>query len=81
MENFNEYLEKNPKKLMLVLGVIAFCITANIVIVVNDFNLWLSIGVGLFTTLITFLIIIQVWGEYKEIEGLKDAIKEFFKWK
>lgn len=80
MEKFNEYLQKHPGKLMLVLGIIAFCITANIVINASDFNLWVSIGVAVFTTLITFLIIMHVWGEYKEIEGLKDAIKDFFKW-
>jgi len=81
MKNYLMYLVKNPVKIIIILFIIAVGSTANGVVNGSEFNIWLSIAIALFTTLITLLILLQVWGEYKNIEGFWPAVKEYFKWK
>ena len=74
------YLKQNPKKLIAILFVMLVSILANIYIN-NDFTSFaLSFFVGLFTSSITFGVFLQVWGEYKKIEGFTETLKQFFKW-
>lgn len=80
MKNYIKYLKENPKKMGMIQGIITFFVIVNVVVNVIDFALPLTIAVAIFSALITALISLQVWGEYKKIEGLKDAIIEFFKW-
>lgn len=81
MNNYIKYLIKNPVKIIAILFVIGVGSAANGFVNTTSFNLWLSIGIALFTTLITCLILLQVWGEYKKIEGFWPAVKAYFKWK
>lgn len=74
------YLKQNPKKLLAPAFVMLFGILANIFVNVNFTSLALSFFVGFFTTIVTLLLLLQVWGEYKEIEGFKDTFKAFFRW-
>ncbi len=81
MKNYIEYLKENPNKMTTIQLVMLFCVVINVVVNAIDFNLWLSISVAFFSTILTFLINVQVWGEYKQIEGVIPAIKALFKWK
>lgn len=80
MKEYIKYLISNPIKLLLILFIIGVCITANIFVNASEFNLLLSISTALFTTLITCSILLQVWGEYKGIEGFWPTVKAYFKW-
>ncbi len=80
MKNYIKYLIENPVKIIAILFVIGVGASANALVNASSFNIWISIGVALFTTLITCLMLLQVWGEYKGIEGFWPAVKEFFKW-
>lgn len=81
MKNYINYLSKRPIKLIAIAFVILVGAAINGAVNASSFNIWLSISVALFTTLITGLILLQVWGEYKNIEGFWPAVKEYFKWK
>lgn len=81
MKNYIQYLKENPNKMTTIQLVMLFCVVINVVVNAIDFNLWLSISVAFFSTILTFLINVQVWGEYKQIEGVIPAIKALFKWK
>lgn len=74
------YLKQNPKKLIAPVFVMLFGILANIFVNINFASLALSFFVGFFTTIVTLLLLLQVWGEYKGIEGFKDTFKTFFRW-
>lgn len=74
------YFKQNPQKLIFPLLAIIFGIVVNIDVNIHFTSLALSIFVGCFTILIIFLAFIQVWGEYKQIEGFGATIKQFFKW-
>lgn len=80
MKNYIKYLKDNPGKMTIIRLIMFFCVIINVVVNVTAFNLWLSISVAAFSSLLTALINIQVWGEYKGIEGLFGAIKALFKW-
>lgn len=80
MKEYLKYLKANPTKMMVVNFVLAICLNINLVLNINFISLGFSIGVALFTTLVFSLILLQIWGEYKNIEGLKETIKQFFKW-
>lgn len=80
MKNYLTYLKENPAKLFAPVFDMLVGILAN-VFVNNQFtSLVLSFFVGFFTTIITLILLLQVWGEYKGIEGFKDTFKEFFRW-
>ena len=81
MKNYLKYLRKNPAKLFLISFIVGIAIATNVFANTSEFNIWLSICTGIFSTLITCLILLQVWGEYKEIEGFWPTIKAYFKWK
>jgi protein-S-isoprenylcysteine O-methyltransferase Ste14 len=81
MKNYIKYLKNNPNKMILVNAVLAFCLGINLAVNITFTSLGLSIGVALFTTLVSSLILLQVWGEYKLIEGFWPTVKEFFGWK
>lgn len=74
------YLKQNQKKLIAPLFVMLFGIATNIAVNYNFGSLALSFAVGFFTTLITLLLLLQVWGEYKQIEGFTETFKQFFRW-
>lgn len=74
------YLKQNPKKLIALVFVILFGILANIFVNIDFINITTTILVALFTLLMTFIVILQLWGEYKGIEGFTETIKQFFKW-
>lgn len=74
------YLKQNPKKLIVIFFVMLVGIAANIFVNINFTSIALSFFVGFFTSLVTGLILLQSWGEYKNIEGFIPTIKEFFKW-
>jgi len=80
MKNYIKYLKENPSKMTTIQLVMFFCVVINVVVNAINFNLWLSISVAFFSTILTFLINVQVWGEYKQIEGVIPAIKALFKW-
>jgi hypothetical protein len=79
MKNYLKYLKENPVKLVLPLFIIIFTITINTYVNIEFTSLALSLFVAFFTLLINCVILLQVWGEYKGIEGFKDTIKQFFK--
>lgn len=79
MKNYLNYLKENPNKMTTIQLIMSFCIIINVTVNAIEFNLLLSICVALFSTLLTFLINLQVWGEYKNIEGLINAAKTLFK--
>lgn len=81
MKNYIKYLEENPIKIILPLVIFLFSVLANLVVNLWDSSIGLTIGTLLFTLLMNCLIHLQVWGEYKQIEGFIDTIKAFFKWK
>jgi len=74
------YLKQNPKKLIAPLFVLLVGVAANIAVNYNFESFLLSFLVGYFTTIIFLLMLLQVWGEWKNIEGLTETIKQFFKW-
>ena len=74
------YLKQNPKKLIAPIFVMFVGILANIYVNNDSTSFALSFFAGLFTSLITLLILLQVWGEYKQIEGFIPTVKAFFKW-
>jgi hypothetical protein len=74
------YLKQNPKKLIAPIFVMLFGIAANVAVNYNFESLALSFFVGFFTALITLFILLQVWGEYKGIEGFTETFKQFFRW-
>lgn len=78
-KEYIDYLKKNPKKLLAPLFVFIFGITINIVVNYSFSSLALSFFVGFFSSIVTILMLLQVWGEYKGIEGLLPTIKEYFK--
>lgn len=80
MKEYIKYLKENPVKMVVVNFVLAFSLGVNLVVNINYSSLGLSIGAALFTTLITCIILLQVWGEYKKIEGFIPALLAFFKW-
>lgn len=80
MKDYIKYLKENPTRMVAVNFVIAVCLGINLAVNIVFISVALSVGVALFSSLITSLILLQVWGEYKNIEGLGDTIKEFFKW-
>lgn len=81
MKNYLNYLSKRPVKLIAIAFVILVGAAINGAVNASEFNVWLSISVALFTTFITCLILLQVWGEYKRIEGFWPTVKAYFKWK
>lgn len=80
MKNYIEYLKNNPKKLLGPLFVMLVGIAANIYVNYDFQSFLLSYIIGYFTTLITLLMLLQVWGEYKGIEGFWATVREFFRW-
>lgn len=74
------YFKQNPTKLIFPLLALIFGIALNIHQNINFTSLALSLFIGSFTLIIVFMAFIQVWGEYKQIEGFWPAIKQFFKW-
>ena len=80
MKKYVSYLIKNPMKIIAILFVSGVGSAINGFVNSSEFNILLSIIVALFTTLITCLILLQVWGEYKGIEGFWPAVKAYFKW-
>jgi hypothetical protein len=78
MKNYIKYLKENPIKIVLPILFLLFSIAINIVVNITDSNIYLSIGVALFTLLTLCLINLQVWGEYKRIEGFLETVKQFF---
>lgn len=74
------YLKQNPKKLIAPLFVLLFGVAANIAVNYNFESFLLSFLVGYFTIILFLLMLLQVWGEYKQIEGFTETIKQFFKW-
>ena len=79
MKEYIKYLKDNPNKMLTIQLILAFFIVLNLIVNLIDFNPLLSLSVALFSALVTSLISLQVWGEYKEIEGLWPAVKAFFK--
>lgn len=79
MKKYIKYLKCNPSRIVTIILVMSFCAVINIVVNNNiDFNPWLSIAVAIFSIMLTILINLQVWGEYKGIEGLKETIRRLF---
>jgi hypothetical protein len=74
------YFKENPKKIIIILFVMAIGIACNDFVNINFTSLALSFFVGFFTSLVTGLILLQSWGEYKNIEGFKETFKQFFRW-
>ncbi len=75
------YFKQNPHKLIFPFFIISFVITINLFVNIKFTDLALSLSIGVFSILILFISLLQVWGEYKGIEGFKDTFKQFFKWK
>ena len=75
MKNYIEYLKNNPKKLFLPCLMFIFGSYANIA-VRWDGDL-LRIGVLTFSAFVFAILNLQVWGEYKEIEGFLPTLKAF----
>lgn len=80
MKNYLIYLKQNPAKLFAPVFAMLVGILANVFVNNSFTSFTLSFFVGAFTTLVTCLLLLQVWGEYKGIEGFKDTLKRFFKW-
>jgi TRAP-type C4-dicarboxylate transport system permease large subunit len=79
MKNYLNYLKTRPSKIAIMIAVIIFGGIINGVVNASEFNLLLSIAIGAFSTLIVGIFMLQVWGEYKEIEGFFPTLKAFFK--
>lgn len=80
MKEYIKYLQENPIKIVLPLVIFLFTILLNIVINQKDSSIGLTIGALVFSVIINFIINLQVWGEYKGIEGFIPTILAFFKW-
>lgn len=80
MKNYIKYLKENPVKLIAPLFFMLFGILANVYVNYEFTSFLLSYIIGFSTTLITLLILLQVWGEYKGIEGFWPTVEAFFKW-
>lgn len=80
MKEYKKYLKENPIKLVLPIVIFLFSVLVNVYVNNGTGSIGLSIGTLLFTLLINFVINLQVWGEYKCIEGFIPTLKEFFKW-
>lgn len=74
------YLKQNPKKLIAPLFVLLVGVAANVAVNYNFESFLLSFLVGYFTTILFLLMLLQVWGEWKNIEGFTETIKQFFRW-
>jgi hypothetical protein len=81
MKNYLKYLSENPGKLVLPILITLFFVAVNVIINYKEVNLALSIPAAIFSAIVVFVINIQVWGEYKQIEGFIPTIKALFKWK
>lgn len=79
MKNYLNYLKTRPSKIALMIGVIIFGGIINGIVNASEFNLWLSIAIGTFSTFLVGIFMLQAWGEYKNIEGFFPALKAFFK--
>lgn len=81
MKDYLKYLTQNPSKIALIIAIILFGGLINLAVnnTGSEFNLSLSIGVALFSILLICLILLQIWGEYRGIEGFLRTIKQLFK--
>lgn len=77
MKQYLNYLKNNPSKVVLLILFLGFFVFINIVL--RDAEFALRVGSAVFVLIVVALINLQVWGEYRGVEGFIDTVKALFK--
>jgi len=79
MKNLKQTLQNNKSKILFLVGINLFILLANLLLWIdNTMAIEATIALLSFLTIIDLIAILQVYGEYHNIEGFIPAIKYLF---
>lgn len=79
MKNLKQTLQNNKSKILFLVGINLFILLANLLLwFENTLAVEATIALLSFLTIIDLIAILQVYGEYHNIEGFIPAIKYLF---